>query len=69
VLSQQFSRSRVRPRLDIDRPEIAVADILQGHRHDLRPAVNIDAAEELQPETGREVVALLRGSPGQTKKI
>ena len=35
MLSQHGSRPRVRPRLDIDRPQVLIADILQGHRHDL----------------------------------
>ena len=54
---------RVRPRHDIDRPEIAVVDILQGHGHDPALAVDVDAAEELQAETRREVLALLALQP------
>jgi len=37
---------------------VAVVDILQGHRHDLCLAVDINAAEELQSETGAEILAL-----------
>src|SRR5713226_10316026 len=62
MLSQHGSRPRVRPRLDIDRPEILVADILQRHRHDFRLAVDLDAAEELQSETRGEIFALLRAA-------
>jgi hypothetical protein len=37
---------RIWPRLDIGRPERAVIEILQRHRHDLGTAVDIDAAEK-----------------------
>src|SRR5882762_6994427 len=60
MLSQHGSRPRVRPRLDIDRPQVPIIDILQGHRHDLRSAVDIDTAEELQTKTGCEILALFR---------
>src|ERR1700675_3465270 len=59
VLRHDLTGPRVRPWLDIDPPQIAVVDILQGHGHDLALAVDFDTAEELQPETGRKVFALL----------
>jgi hypothetical protein len=62
MLSQHGSRPRVRPRLDIDRPQVPIVDILQGHRHDLRSAVDIDTAEELQSKTWCEILALFRGA-------
>src|ERR1700732_2950124 len=62
MLSQHGSRPCIGPRLDIDRPEIPVVDILQGHRHDFRLAVDLDAAEELQAKTRGEVFALLRAA-------
>ena len=55
---QRLDRPRVGPRLDIDRPQIPVVDILQGHRHDLRLTVDVDATEELQPKTWGEIFAL-----------
>src|ERR1700737_3090115 len=63
MLRQDSRRPCIPPRLDVDRPEVAVIDILQRHRHDAGPSVDIDAAEELQPETRREVFALLRAAP------
>src|SRR5260370_30103330 len=63
MLRQDFRHPRVRPRLDVDRPKVAVVDILQRHRHDSGPSVDINAAEELQPETWREIFALLRAAP------
>src|SRR5712671_6826877 len=62
VLRRQLPRPRIRLRLDVDRPQIAVIDILQGNGHDAGLAVDIDAAEELQPETGREIFALARAA-------
>src|SRR3954454_21681534 len=50
--------TRLRLRLDIDRPEVPVVDVLQRHGHDAGPAIDVDLAEELQSETGREVFAL-----------
>src|SRR5215475_2995648 len=50
------------PRQDIDRPEVAVVDVFQGHRHHARLAVDINTAEELQAGAGREVLALLRAA-------
>jgi hypothetical protein len=37
----------IRPRQDIDRPEVAVVDVLQAHRHHARLAVDVGAAKEL----------------------
>src|SRR3984893_8204028 len=62
MLRQNSERPCVRPRFDIDRPEVAVIDVLQRHRHDAGFAVDIDAAEELQTETRREIFALLRAA-------
>src|SRR5258707_3461979 len=62
MLGQDSSRPRVRPGLDIDRPQIPIIDVLQRHRHDPRVTVDIDAAEELQSKTGREIFALLRAA-------
>jgi hypothetical protein len=59
VLSQPSCRPRVRSWFDVDRPQSHV-DILQRHRHNVGPAVDIDAAEELQPETWRQILALFR---------
>ena len=47
---------------DVDRPQIGVVDIFQGHGHDTSLPVDIDAAEELQSKTGRKVFALLRAA-------
>src|SRR6478736_5284547 len=47
---------------DVDRPEVVVVDVLQGHGHHFALAVDVDAAEELQAETRREIVALLRAA-------
>jgi hypothetical protein len=38
----------------------ADVEILQRHRHNTGPAGDIDAAEELQPETWRQIFALFR---------
>src|SRR5260370_17238522 len=62
MLRQYARRPRVRPRFDVDRPEVAVIDVLQRHRHDAGLAVDIDAAEELQAEARREIFALLRAA-------
>src|SRR5437899_5669122 len=51
-------RPRLRLRHDVDRPEVAVVDVLQGHGHHAGAAVDVNLAEELQTETGREVLAL-----------
>jgi hypothetical protein len=61
-MSEDSSRPRVRLRLDVDRPEISIVDILQRHRHDAGPAVDIDAAEELQSKTWCEIFALFRAA-------
>src|SRR5262245_20837904 len=45
-------------RLDLLRPQHAVVDVLERHRHHLGLAVDGDMAEELQPEARREVVLL-----------
>src|SRR6476620_600198 len=58
MLRHDLTGPRVRARLDIDRPQSRVVDVLQGHRHYFGLAVDIDAAEELQPETGAEILAL-----------
>ncbi len=34
------------------------SNVLQRHRHDAGLAVDIDAAEELHPEAGREILAV-----------
>src|SRR4051812_28441700 len=47
VLRHQLPRPCVRLRLDIDRPQVGVVDVLQGHGHDPGLPVDIDAAEEL----------------------
>src|SRR5438445_412987 len=52
----------IRARLDIGRPQVAVVDVLQRHGHHLGLAVDIDAAEKLQAETGGEIFALLRAA-------
>src|SRR6478735_4836514 len=57
MLRHDLTGPRVRARLDIDRPQSRVVDVLEGHRHDFGLAVDIDAAEELQPETGAEILA------------
>ena len=49
---------RIRTGLDIDRPEVAVVDVLQRHGHHFGLAVDVDTAEKLQAETGREILAL-----------
>src|SRR5690349_24699448 len=58
MLRHQAARPRVGLRVDVDGPQIAVVDVLQRHRHDAGFAVDIDAAEELHAETGREVFAV-----------
>src|SRR3954453_16789248 len=50
--------TRLRLRLDIDRPEVPVVDVLQRYGHDAGSAFDVDLAEELQSETGVEVFAL-----------
>jgi len=47
VLRHDLAGARVRARVDVDRPEIVVVDVLESHRHDLGPAVDRDMAEEL----------------------
>ena len=59
MLRHDPARPRIRARLDIDRPEIAVVDVLQRHRHHFGLAVDIDAAEELQAKARCEIFALL----------
>src|SRR5262245_39094653 len=46
-------------RRKIDQPEAPVGDVLEGHRHDPGRSVDRHLTEELQPEAGREIVALL----------
>src|SRR5947208_1094001 len=55
--------TRLRLRHDIDRPEVPVVDVLQRYGHDAGPAIDVDLAEELQSETGREVFALRLTAP------
>src|SRR3954465_11073990 len=55
--------TRLRLRLDIDRPEVPVVDVLQRHCHHAGPAIDVDLAEELQSETGREVFPLRLAAP------
>src|SRR2546421_1144955 len=62
MLRRDSRHSRVRPRFDADRPKVAIVDILQRHRHDAGPPVDLDTAEELQPETRCEVFTLLRAA-------
>src|SRR5438045_7843673 len=63
MLRRDSGHSRVRPWFDADRPKVAIVDILQRHRHDAGPSVDLDTAEELQPEAWCEVFALLRAAP------
>src|SRR5450631_2350856 len=58
MLRQGGGRPCVGTRHDIDRPEVAVVDILQRHRHHPGAAVDVDAAEKLQSETWGEIVVL-----------
>src|SRR5262249_23793435 len=51
------------PWLDLGRPEIVVADVLERDGHDLARSVDRHMAEELQPEAGRQVVALCAAAP------
>src|SRR5258708_33966112 len=62
MLGQDSCRSRVRPRLDIDRPQVLIVDILQCHRHDLGLTVDVDTTKELQPEARSKIFALLRAA-------
>src|SRR3954463_5262984 len=55
--------TRLRLRLAIDRPEVPVVDVLQRYGHDAGPAIDVDLAEELQSETGREVFPLRLTAP------
>src|SRR5499427_3137199 len=57
------ARPFLHPRLDLGRPEIVVGDILERDGHDLACPVDRHMAEELQPEAGREVVALRAAAP------
>ena len=41
------------PRLDLGRPEIVIANVLERDGHDLARSVDRHMAEELQPEAGR----------------
>src|SRR4051812_7996060 len=59
---RHHSRARLRLRHDVDGPEVAVVDVLQRHAHDAASPIDVDAAEELQAETGREVLALSRAT-------
>src|SRR5690348_11662275 len=59
MLGEARGRPRVRLRQDIDRPERAVVDILERHRHHARSSVDVDTTEELQAEAWREIFALL----------
>src|SRR6188768_2108580 len=47
-------------RRDVLRPQHLVGDVLERHRHHSALAVDIDAAEKLQPETGRKILDLRR---------
>src|SRR5882757_6704106 len=60
MLRHQAARPRIRARVDVDRPQIAVVDVLQGHRHDFGFPVDIDASEKLQAKAGTKIFALLR---------
>src|SRR5215467_7086026 len=51
------------PRLELGRPEIVVGDVLERDGHDLARSVDRHMAEELQPEAGRQVVALCAAAP------
>src|SRR5215831_3778909 len=58
----EAARPMVPLRLDRDRPEVAVGDVFEGDRHHLARAVDRHMSEELQPEAGREIVALVRAA-------
>ena len=51
------------PWLDPGGPEVLVIDVLEGDRHHSARAVDRHLAEELQPEAGRQVVALRAAAP------
>src|SRR3954471_5960456 len=55
--------TRLRLRLHIARTEVPVVDVLQRHCHHAGPAIDVDLAEELQSETGREVFPLRLAAP------
>src|SRR5437667_9281765 len=76
----EFGSARLRRRLrqlprrltgrhKIDRPQVRIVDVLQRHRHHTTAAVDVDTAEELQPEAWREVLALLRGAALQVAHL
>src|SRR5438067_3239465 len=46
-------------RLDVDRPEVAILDILERDRHDFGRAVDRHVPEKLQAVAGRQVLALV----------
>ena len=52
-------RRRRRCRVERDRPQCAIGDVLERHRQRLGRAVDRDVAEELQSVAGGEVIALL----------
>src|SRR5260370_35685098 len=62
MLRHDLAGPRIQSRRDIDRPQIAVVDILQRHGHDFALAIDIDTAEELQSKARGEVFALLRAA-------
>src|SRR5205814_8859973 len=62
VLGEHPARPCIQPRLDVDRPQRPVVDILQRHRHDTGLTVDVDAAKELQSKTGGEIFALFRAA-------
>jgi hypothetical protein len=62
MLRDEFTGPRVRTGFDIDRPQIAVVNVLQGHGHHFGFSVDTDMAEKLQAKTGREILALLRAA-------
>src|ERR1700709_1225205 len=45
--------------IDLHRPEIVVADILERNRHDFRHRIDRHVSKELQSVAGREVVILI----------
>jgi hypothetical protein len=57
------TRPFLHPRLDLDRPELAVLDVLERDGHDLGLTVDRYVAEELQTEAGREIIALIFVAP------
>src|SRR5215831_10922694 len=57
------ARPFLHSRLDLGRPEIVVRDVLERDGHHLARSVDRHMAEELQPEAGRQVVALRAAAP------